>query len=78
MHKQNRVQPAKGKSFSQIQCMERMKELVKFVVATYKTDSGMNAITVTSKMLVLCPLHCKLYIPYLGSRQTWASLTKNI
>ena len=50
--------------------MERMKELVKFVVATYKTDSGMNAITVTSKMLVLCPLHCKLYIPYLGSRQT--------
>lgn len=38
----------------------------------------MNVITVTSELFVFCPLHCKLHIPYLGSRQTRARFSKNI
>lgn len=55
-----------------------MKKLVKCVVATHETVPGMNAIPVTSEMLVFCPLHCKLYTSYLGSRQTRASFSKKI
>lgn len=56
-----------------------IKKLVKLVVATHKTAYGMNAITVTSETLVVfCPMHCTLYMPRLGSRQTRTRFSKKI
>lgn len=57
--------------------MERQRT-TKLVVATHKTAYGMNAITVTSETLVFCPMHCTLYVPHLGSRQTRTRFSKNI